>query len=142
MKARMVRTTKGVLLLFWFTTTAALGATQNPGNTEQLTLVVSKGNPSAGRKAFQDLLCISCHRVKGESGFQKPIAGYDAPSLGYHEKDRTASEVATSIILPSHNIAEEIKKRIKSDVSPMTDYSDAITIRQLTDLVAYLRSIQ
>ena len=141
MKARMVRTTKGILLLFWFTTTAAFAA-QTPANTEQLTLVVSKGNPSAGRKAFQDLLCTSCHRVKGESGFQKPMAGYDAPSLGYHEKERTPSEVATSIILPSHNIAEEIRKRIKSDVSPMTDYSDAITVRQLADIVATFVRIQ
>ena len=38
------------------------------------TIVLPKGDVSAGRQAFQDLKCHACHRVAGRTGLPGPIA--------------------------------------------------------------------
>lgn len=108
---------------------------------EEVTLTVVKGNPVAGKKCFQDFLCISCHRVAKEKAFPKPIAGYEGPIIGPKQAAMTIQELSESILIPSHKIPQEVRKQIYGDKSPMTDYSDAITVRQLMDLIAYIRSL-
>jgi mono/diheme cytochrome c family protein len=142
MKARLIWTNNGILFLLCLMVLADYGSAQTNVETEKLVLSLPQGNAAAGRRAFQDLLCTSCHLVKGETGFAKPVPGYNAPTLGWKEAKQNASNVAMSILLPSHKISQDLQNRIKSSVSPMTDYSDAITVRQLMDLVAYLRSIK
>ena len=38
--------------------------------------------------------------------------------------------------------SDEVKKRLDSVLSPMGDFSNAITVRQLADLLAYLQSLE
>lgn len=42
---------------------------------------------------------------------------------------------------PSHKIDKEIQAQMEGELSPMGDYSDSMTVRQLVDLVAYIQSI-
>jgi hypothetical protein len=83
---------------------------------------------------------LPAHKVKGENDFPKPIAGYEGPILGTEQAKQSVSDLITSILLPSHKISKDLEERLRTTTSPMTDYSDAITIRQLVDVVAYIRS--
>jgi hypothetical protein len=54
---------------------------------------------------------------------------------------------AAAIILPSHSmslkISPEVKQRIGGMLlSPMGDFSGTMTVRQLTDLITYLTSLE
>ena len=53
---------------------------------------------------------------------------------------RTAGEIATQIILPSHKVSPEILEARRDGSSPMEDFTETMTVRQLVDVVAYLRS--
>ena len=55
--------------------------------------------------------------------------------------------MAAAIVVPSHSMSvktsEQIKKRLQRMLlSPMPDYSRAMTVRQLADLLAYLGSLE
>lgn len=49
---------------------------------------------------------------------------------------------ASSIVAPSHEIGPEARKMMEGELSPMGDFSDAMSVRQLIDLVAYLDSLE
>lgn len=111
-------------------------------NLERVTLLVEKGNPVQGKKHFQDLLCTSCHRVAGEKTFPKPISGYEGPIIDSKQAVMPTGEISASILMPSHRIPKEVRQQMRGETSPMTDYSDAITVRQLMDLIAYIQSLK
>ncbi len=97
----------------------------------------------AGRQAFLDLRCAACHQVAGETGFPDPISSNPGPDLGAVAA-QPAGLIATSIIAPSHalsvNASGEVTARLEGILSPMGDYSRAMTVRQLLDLIAYLEA--
>lgn len=110
-------------------------------------VVLPKGEPRAGRQAFLDLKCTSCHRVVGEATFPAPVSGSQGPDLDHTLGLRPRSELASAIIVPSHSISlkvsDDVKKRLEGTLlSPMGDFSRTITVRQLADLLAYLSSLQ
>jgi mono/diheme cytochrome c family protein len=112
---------------------------------EIVTVALPAGNAAAGRKAFADLRCHVCHQVAGETSFPPPIAEARGPDLGATVKTRPAGEVASAIVAPSHSVSvrtsEALKQRLaRESVSPMGDFSSELTIRQLADLMAYLRA--
>ena len=98
------------------------------------------GDPGRGKVAFVELGCHQCH----------PIAGVDLPassssskislSLGgqVHEL-RTDGYLVASIIHPSHRILRYTDAG-GSDESPMPNYTEQMTVRQLIDVVAFLQS--
>lgn len=115
---------------------------QTAGDSEKVTILLPKGNAKAGKQAFQELLCTACHRVSGENAFPKPVAGYEGPILGSDQAKQSTSDLITSILLPSHKMSKDLEERLRTATSPMTDYSDALTVRQLVNLVAYIHSIK
>ena len=120
-------------------------AASSQTDTDTATVVLPAGNPQAGRQAFLDLKCTVCHRVAGESAFPAPVSSTQGPDLDHTLALRSVSDVADAIVMPSHlvsvRITEEVKKQIAGmSLSPMGDFADAITIRQLANLLAYLRS--
>lgn len=117
-------------------------AAQEQTATEELTLLVPKGDPAAGRADFQDLLCTACHRVTGDTRLPKPISTTKAPDLGPKQAKMPVQELAASIIMPSHKMSQDVQKSIYGKISPMTDYSDAITVKQLSNILAYIRSLK
>ena len=122
-------------------------APASPPSYERAQLVLPAGDAAAGRQAFQDLKCTVCHRVAGEAAFPAPVAGSQGPTLDSRLSARAASDVVNAIVAPSHSISlrvsAELKKQLAgTTLSPMGDFTRAMTIRQLSDLLAYLRSIK
>ncbi|MCI0617576.1 hypothetical protein L0244_31770, partial [bacterium] len=64
------------------------------------------------------------------------------PNLNRPIRNQSPGKLATSIISPSHEISKEVLKRATGGMSPMGDYSEAMTVRQLLDLLAYLSPME
>lgn len=111
------------------------------------TVVLPKGDVQAGRKAFQDLKCHACHRVAGESALTAPVAELRGPDLTALLQLQETSDIAAAIIAPSHSLSVRTSEAIKAELwkqgaSPMGDFSRVMTVRQLADLLAFLRSVR
>jgi hypothetical protein len=112
-----------------------------------VTVVLPMGDSQAGRQAFLDLKCTVCHRVAGETAFPMPVSDTQGPDLDHTLGLRPRSELASSIILPSHSMSlktsDDVKTRLEGTLlSPMGDFSRTITVRQLADLIEYLGSLE
>jgi mono/diheme cytochrome c family protein len=130
------------------TTETGAPAAPAPAPYEDTTVTLPAGDPAEGREAFQILRCTACHEVAGEAGFQAPVSDSRGPVLDAAMARRPASYVATAIVSPSHSmstsISDELKARLSEGgtLSPMGDFSRAMTVRQLIDVVAYLQSVE
>jgi sulfur-oxidizing protein SoxX len=102
-----------------------------------------KGDPEAGRKDFSRLGCVACHRVAGDPDLPAPISPTPGPTLNFGPAV-PAGTIAQSIIAPSHTIAPDFGQGTPEDpqVSPMHDFADEMTLRELRDITAYLQSRQ
>lgn len=103
-------------------------------------LVLPDGHAEAGREAFVGLGCTSCHQVAWEKDLPVPVAAVKAPELGETTAATSPGMLATAIIAPSHYVPAEIRKATEDHGSPMGDFTEAMTVRQLIDVVAYLKS--
>jgi mono/diheme cytochrome c family protein len=102
------------------------------------------GDPEAGKKAFVDLGCYTCHEVEG---IDAKFAGTGAANIklgGETTIVRSYGELVTAIINPSHKIAVGADP---AQVAPegqslmeIAALNDRMTVRQLTDLVAFLQT--
>ncbi len=108
---------------------------------DKIDLVVPIGDAEAGREAFIALSCTSCHAVQGESGLAKPVSSAPVPVLGPEHAKMSPGKLASAIVSPSHTVSKEVAKKTEGALSPMADFSEAMTVRQLVDLVAYMRSL-
>jgi hypothetical protein len=104
------------------------------------------GNVEAGREAFLALGCNSCHRVEGAADLPKPSASPEVPVVlgGKHTAAKSQAELMTAIVNPSHELA---KGQVPAAVatggkSRMGDYARVMTVEQLVNVVAFLRSTE
>ncbi len=112
-----------------------------PGDGEQVRFVFPDGDPTAGRTAFTEMQCYACHAVEGDD-FPDPHASPPVPvALGPEVASMDRGYLAESIISPSHRIPEDMEGIRHEELSRMGDYSEAMTVRQLIDIVAYLESL-
>jgi L-cysteine S-thiosulfotransferase len=104
------------------------------------------GDIERGKLAFVDLGCRQCHTVAGVE-----LPEYHVPmrfqiELGGHViKVKRYGELLTSVVNPSHDLAEQFVDTIKSDnkrpaESPMPDFNHTMTIAQLIDIIEFLHS--
>jgi hypothetical protein len=111
------------------------------GRKSPIGLRLPDGNPAAGRQAFVDLKCSSCHRVAGVS-LPDPVADPIVPITlgGAWPYERTDGELLTAIVNPSHKIAAGFPREmlVTGTRSRMGEYGDVMTVRQLVDIVAFL----
>jgi cytochrome c2 len=108
------------------------------------------GNAAAGRKAFADLECFKCHVVQGEK-FPAPKAdqGEVGPELSGMGPMHPAEYFAEAIVEPNASAVWRIKhhkEESKGYLGPdgktkMPSYNGTMTVQQLIDLVAYLKSL-
>jgi hypothetical protein len=102
------------------------------------------GDAEAGKKALVDLGCHTCHQVEG---IEAEFAGTGAARVrlgGETTVVRSYGELVTSIINPSHRIAigtdpAQVAPEGQS-LMEVAALNDRMTVRQLTDLVAFLQT--
>jgi mono/diheme cytochrome c family protein len=101
---------------------------------------LAQGDPVAGRRAFLALNCNTCHFVAGEPIGAKPPR-LPGPQLGKSVALESPQQIADSIAAPGHRISQKPGSWRRSAGSNMGNYANIMTVRQLMDLVAYLRSL-
>ncbi len=101
-----------------------------------------KGNPAAGQKAFTELKCNTCHWVENNIDLKPPVAQKAGPMLGDKQANYSAGWIANSIVSPSHTIARNFDGEFEAgELSRMGDFSEVMTVRQMIDIVAYIKSL-
>lgn len=99
------------------------------------------GDIAQGEQVFMDMQCLSCHTLEG---YQRPEGDWElSVALGGKGKSlKTYSELVTSVINPSHRLAEgNDMSAIQVDgKSVMPVYNDVMTVSELVDLVTFLES--
>jgi hypothetical protein len=111
-----------------------------PQRTESLFL--PEGDAEAGRVAFTEMQCFVCHEVRGDT-FPPPHASEPVPTvLGAHLAVQPRGRLFESIVAPSHRIPGPMEGVRQGELSRMGDYSEAMTVRQLIDIVAFLQALR
>jgi len=100
-----------------------------------------EGNAMAGSETFLYMQCNQCHTIEGVE--MAPVPGYE-PYVelgGQVTRVKTYGELVTSIINPSHKLADGYAEDVVSEdgVSNMYVYNGYMTVQELIDLVAYLQ---
>ena len=99
------------------------------------------GDPAAGRRVFVDLKCYACHVIKGEQfplkPGESPTAGPDLTGMAHHHPTEYLVE---SIVNPSAVLIEG-PGYVGGDGRSIMPASPDMTVAQLIDLVAYLKSV-
>lgn len=93
------------------------------------------GDAAAGRETFVELRCHYCHLVPGDDDMPGLVGEARGPDIGSRQATRSRDWVAMSIVAPGH----EMPPLMRSPQSPMGDYKNLMTIRQLMDLVAFVQ---
>jgi mono/diheme cytochrome c family protein len=103
-----------------------------------------EGNPTAGRVVFLKLQCNHCHMVSGTQAkrISLPVTSLPAPLLNSDVAKEDPGYLVTAIIAPSHTLAKGTELAKEGKLSPMGDYTRAMSVRELIDLVAFLRSLE
>jgi len=111
-----------------------------------VTAAMPPGDARAGRQAFLDLRCTACHEVPFESEFPPPVSANLGPPIDARLAGKDVSYLATAIVSPSHQISldtsPDVRGRLEGILSPMGDFSQAMTVRQFVDVHAFIRSVK
>ena len=104
--------------------------------------LIPRGHAVDGRKVFVAMECFACHEVKGEefpSDAKTPRgAGPALTGMGAHHPPEYFAE---SILNPNRVIVTGTDYTGADGLSKMPSYADTMTLKQLVDVVAYLRSL-
>jgi mono/diheme cytochrome c family protein len=100
------------------------------------------GDAAEGRKVFVAMECFACHEVKGESFPQTSktprSSGPDLTGMGSHHP---AEYFAESIVNPNRVIVQGAGYTAPDGFTKMPSYADSMTLKQLGDVVTYLKSL-
>jgi hypothetical protein len=137
---------KACVALFVIAVAASCNQPPSDAGSQAVTVTFPVGDVQAGRKAFTDLRCTACHAVPSESDFPAPVGANPGPPIDARVGSRDVSYLATAIVSPSHELSpgldEKVRAQLTGVLSPMGDFSHTMTVRQLVDLQAYLRSVR
>jgi len=104
------------------------------------TFALPQGDPAKGRAVFVRIECYSCHTIRGESFPREPgQAGPDLTGMGLHHP---VAYFAEAIIHPNRVILIGEGYTGPDGLSTMPNYNEDLTVAELIDLVAYLKSLQ
>src|SRR5438128_5594902 len=100
------------------------------------------GDPAKGRQVFADLECYKCHATRGErfpaSGGDAKNVGPELTGMGSHHPTEYLAE---SILAPNAVILDGPGYVGPDGTSTMPSYAGSLSVTQLLDLVAYLKSL-
>ena len=109
-------------------------------------MALPRGNPDAGRQAFIDLRCTACHRVAGETDWPAPVSNAPGPNLGPDLAAQPLGQLATAIVAPSHAMSvrtsPDAQAQVEGVLSPMSDLSEVMTVRQFAGILAFLDTVR
>ena len=98
------------------------------------------GDSARGKQVFADAGCFKCHAMRGadfpEAGPEKK-PGPDLTGMGGHHP---AEYLAESILAPNAVILDGPGYTGPDGLSIMPSYADSLSVQQLLDVVAYLKS--
>jgi len=108
--------------------------------------VLPQGDVALGETVFVKYGCHGCHSIPGVD-----LPGMDAESVvlleigGEVYRVKNTGELLTSVINPTHVVSQEFINKLEganrgNAESPMPYYGDAMTITEMINLVAFLRS--
>jgi mono/diheme cytochrome c family protein len=104
--------------------------------------LMPRGDAAEGRKVFIAMECFACHEIKGEdfpADAKTPrSAGPALTGMGSHHP---AEYFAESILNPNRVIVLGPGYTGADGLSKMPSYADTVTLTQLIDVVAYLKSL-
>jgi mono/diheme cytochrome c family protein len=117
----------------------ALGDQWSDSSAESFVLVAT--DVERGRREFQLHGCALCHVATGERALPAPASTSSGPEIGAPQAGWSDHAIARAIVDPSHDVppAYAISRTDGKVESPMAAYSDALTVQELADLVAYIR---
>jgi mono/diheme cytochrome c family protein len=126
---------------------ASTSAGSTRTDTPLVTLTLPAGDIKAGRQVFLDFKCTACHAVSSEPEFSPPISAHPGPPINARLAARDVSYLVAAIMTPSHEISlnssdDVLRAHLRGVLSPMGDFSRVMTVRQLIDLHAYVRSVK
>ncbi|MBZ5724115.1 MAG: cytochrome c [Acidobacteriia bacterium] len=100
------------------------------------------GDVERGKAAFLALGCNSCHQVSGTDLPQPAVQPPVPVVLGGDVNERYSDAfLVTEVIDPSRRLAPYPREQIAVDGrSRMPHYADRMSVRQLTDIVAFLQA--
>ena len=96
------------------------------------------GDGARGRAVFVKLKCFTCHTVQGETFSAPSRPGPDLTDAG----SRHPGYLVESIMNPNAMIVDGPGYTDDRGLSIMPDNRDSLTVGELIDLVAYLRTLQ
>lgn len=96
------------------------------------------GDQAAGRETFIELRCHYCHLVPGDAAMPERVGEAKGPDIGERQANDSREWIAMSIVAPGH----EMPPLMRGPLSPMGDFKDAMTIRQLMDLVSFVSNVE
>ena len=103
-----------------------------------------EGDAERGKATFVQLKCHQCHTVEGaDLPPAEDKAGVSFALGGEVTKVKSYGELVTAIIQPQHVVSPDYLATIKKaegegQASPMPEYNETMTVRQMSDLVAFL----
>ena len=129
---------------------------------QMVRLLLPEGDAAAGKQAFMDLGCTTCHTVRGAEELAPPKVETSF-ELGPTLSGLSRGGIATQVVAPRHvNVeaadlwtdwepgqrvwlgpgqdVDEDKEAELRRTSRMIDYGAVMTVKQLSDLVAFLQS--
>jgi hypothetical protein len=99
------------------------------------------GDAEAGRAAVREMQCYGCHRFPGSDFPEARTSGGVGPDLGPAYSHLPREFLAESIIGTHKHIAGTLEQYRGLDKvsSKMGDYSSIMSVRQLIDIVEFLK---
>ncbi|MEJ2762999.1 c-type cytochrome [Photobacterium sp. MCCC 1A19761] len=100
------------------------------------------GDPVKGEQVFLTLECLSCHQM---DGYERPANANEELAVklgGKVDSLKTYAELVTSVINPSHQLAEgyDLSKIQVDGQSVMPSFNDVLTVTDLVNLITFLES--
>jgi cytochrome c1 len=99
-----------------------------------------KGDADKGRAVFVKFECYACHEVKGQTFPGVKDQGNIGPELSemapHHEEEFFAEAIANP-----NALIDEPQWRAPDGTSRMPSFNDSMTVQELVDLVAFLKSL-
>ncbi|MFQ5683690.1 MAG: c-type cytochrome [Candidatus Binatia bacterium] len=102
---------------------------------------VPEGDPEMGKDVFAEMKCWQCHLVRG-GNFGETQPGKVGPELTNIGGIQTLQYLMESIVNPSAVVVPGKGYSGPDGESKMPEFHDIMTLRQLVDLIAYMKTLK